>query len=465
MKIKTRLIILGSCAALFLILAPWIVLYSLGYRVDFANMKLRGTGGIYVYAVPEPLSISIDSKLAEKTGLFSSAVFMQNIMPGLHSVLIKKEGYYDYQKNLEVQEKEVAKLENVILFKQKIDFTLLENNIGYFSPSPGKNTMLIAKLEKSNINFEIINVNNGQKKTASLAIVNGKISNVAWSDNATKVLLKINSSYYVLDATGAKPTITALPLLTGASQINFNPQKSDELFFIKGRDFYSNLKIPPIIEDVATYSLSGANITWLSYDGFLYQGDVTGAQPSTISAKAFEIKEGASYQVETINGITFLKENGGLFFLNKDFKTFQLFYDKVTDMKSSPDNQKILYVNDHQIIISSSEHNHQDKILLDVYTDTIKDVQWLNSSYLAVSSGDTISISEIDTRGNINKITLPETITANSILLQTQTTQTTPTDNQQTITLKSPKTFFHWQDKKLYIFSDGNVIVSEKLIP
>ena len=54
-----------------------------------------------------------------KTSRFDNSVFVQNMLPGPHQILVKKDGYYDYQKNLEVIENQVAKLEHVILFKKE----------------------------------------------------------------------------------------------------------------------------------------------------------------------------------------------------------------------------------------------------------------------------------------------------------------------------------------------------------
>ncbi len=123
---RTRLIILAICAVLFLVLIPFILLYSMGYRIDFENKKIVGTGGIYVRAMPNPLDITIDSKTTQ-TGRFTPSVFVQNLLPKKHSVVIAKEGYFDYHKNLQVKEKEVTKLEHVILFKKEIPFEILEN--------------------------------------------------------------------------------------------------------------------------------------------------------------------------------------------------------------------------------------------------------------------------------------------------------------------------------------------------
>ena len=122
---KTRTIILIICVALFLVVSPILIMYSMGYRYDFKNLKITATGGIYIRTFPTADQISIDSAKSQKPGMFSNSVFTQNLLPGDHSVLIKKDGYYDYNKTLPVEEKEVTKLENVLLFKTNILFEVL----------------------------------------------------------------------------------------------------------------------------------------------------------------------------------------------------------------------------------------------------------------------------------------------------------------------------------------------------
>ncbi|TSC94401.1 MAG: hypothetical protein CEN87_522 [Parcubacteria group bacterium Licking1014_1] len=125
---KIRLIILLVCGFLFLIITPSIVLYSLGYRIDFEKRRIVATGGIYLKIWPQPAEVFIDSKLSGKTNIFFDYVFAQNLLPKQHSVLIKKEGYFSYQKTLNVKEKEVAKLEHILLFKKNMSFEFLKNS-------------------------------------------------------------------------------------------------------------------------------------------------------------------------------------------------------------------------------------------------------------------------------------------------------------------------------------------------
>ncbi|MDO8486155.1 MAG: PEGA domain-containing protein [Candidatus Staskawiczbacteria bacterium] len=122
---KIRSLILVICVIMFLIVAPYIVIYSLGYRIDFEQKKLVLTGGIYVKALPQGVDVIIDSKISNKTNLLSPTVFIQNLLPKQHQIEIKKDGYYDYKKTLEIKEKEVIKLDRIVLFKKDIPFEIL----------------------------------------------------------------------------------------------------------------------------------------------------------------------------------------------------------------------------------------------------------------------------------------------------------------------------------------------------
>lgn len=122
---RTRFIVFIVCVALFFVVAPYIIIYSLGYRVDFEQKKIVITGGIYVKALPQGVDVIIDSKITNRINLLSPSVFVQDLLPKKHSILIKKDGYYDYNKTLEVKEKEATRLERVILFKKNIAFEIL----------------------------------------------------------------------------------------------------------------------------------------------------------------------------------------------------------------------------------------------------------------------------------------------------------------------------------------------------
>ena len=459
---KTRLIILAICAVLFSIITPYIILYSLGSRVDIKKFKVVATGGMYVVAQPQGTTISVDSETSATTGIFSNSFFTQDLLPGSHVVTITKDGYYGYQKTLEVQEKAVTKLEHVTLIQQDISFDLLQSLVDYVSLSPNGNLAVTAKINKTNIQFEAINLQNQQKQGFELAIAAKNIVDVIWGQDQNKALVLIDKNYYLLDQLPQNPKITPLPLLAGATAATFDPQNATQFFFIRANNLYSTKPAAilseqglPLIKNVAAYFAQNQTITWLATDGFLYSSNVAAVLANKISSQTFAVNKTSAYELLFASNLIILKQDKNTFLFNQKTGTFESFYSPVTDLKMSPDNQHILLFNDHELAYFAT-NNPGDKIFLNRFSGTITEAYWLNNDYLIFNLGGKVVISEIDTRGNINEVTLPNTITLQSQLLA-------PTDNK--FEIKTPKIFFNDADKKLYILTQGNLIVSERLVP
>ena len=272
---KNRFIILAIFAVLFFIVTPYLVLYSLGYRVDFAKMKIVATGGIYIKALPQELDITIDSKIKNKTGRFSSDIFQQNLLPGTHSVLIAKNGYYDYRKNLEVQERAVTKLEHVILFKKDIIFEaipgesqlppdqqvpedayVIKNNNLYYSNIPQNNTL--SKTQKNTPvakNIIIYKVSGGNiiwlgldgflYKSLANGTVAEKLNSVKISLSKTSVYSLFVFSQHIFLKEGAalwllnKETKSLLNFYNPATQLELSPSGQKFIFYNDYEILYS----------------------------------------------------------------------------------------------------------------------------------------------------------------------------------------------------------------------------------
>jgi len=305
---KTRWIIFLLCIAVFLIIAPYIILYSLGYRVDFSNMRLVGTGGIYVRATPNVEEIIIDDKITNKPGIFSNAVFVQNLLPTLHSVLIKKTGYHSYQKNLLVKEKEVTKLEHVILFKENITFEALppasqspfdrpapedryviKNNNLYYSNAPEntdltqtqKNTPVLENIIAYKIsNGDIVwlgvdgflyNFNaNGQsvQKLSLLAKLVNKKNTYEIFTVGTNVFLKENAALLAFD----NVTKSFQDFYSPVIGMKESPNKEKFVFYSGSEIFYSFLDVEkPQKTSLYKSSEKIAYVEWINNDYILFK--------------------------------------------------------------------------------------------------------------------------------------------------------------------------------------------------
>jgi len=118
--------------AVFLIGLPFILAFSLSYKFDRRSFKFTRTGIISIKTQPPGATVILDGKkLVDKTPLS-----IPELLPGIHTLTLELDGYYPYDRQVEVERGGVTRLEKVILFplrpdtqqvnKEKISFFLLD---------------------------------------------------------------------------------------------------------------------------------------------------------------------------------------------------------------------------------------------------------------------------------------------------------------------------------------------------
>lgn len=456
---KIRLSILFICIICFLTITPFLVAYSMGYRFDFEKNKVVSTGGVYVRTFPAAEQIIIDSKTYSKPGIFSNSVFIQSLLPKNHTIYIQKDGYYNYFKTLPVQERTVTKLENITLFKKSLQFNLISDNTDYFSIAPNNQNAITINTDKNTTIINYFNLNSNSISQSQKIIIPeiGKVSDVKWAGNSEAALIKIQStgkiSYYFLDGSLAKPTAELLPYLDkNSDQIFFNPRDNQEIFYEENQILYSLKNKEPelIIKNLITYSFYRNNILWLSSDGGLYQSDTLGNFIDAVSSKSLSPDFNKQYRMAIISDKIFLQESNPLLMFNLETKIFENIFDTDGNYKiiSSPDSKNLIFCSKENIYVYPIiEKDEQHKLYSG---EKIENCQWLNNDYIILSDKSQIIISEIDYRGNINTVVLPSSIQL---------------EQNKTLALNNPKTFYINQSGKLYILTDRTFIASEKLTP
>lgn len=119
---KLRLAIIIGFVAIYFVLSPFLILYSLGYRFDFKHLRIVSTGGIYLRTWPEGAKVSLNGKEITEA-LFSNELLIQGLNPNKYLVNVEKENYSSWSKTLLVEEKSVNKVESVTLIKNNIVFS------------------------------------------------------------------------------------------------------------------------------------------------------------------------------------------------------------------------------------------------------------------------------------------------------------------------------------------------------
>lgn len=121
MKLRTRRILFFLLLGVFLIAAPLLVIYSLGYAIDFKARTLIETGSVFIKSRTPQTSVFLNGALAKETSFFSGSALLTGIKPGAYLVRIEKAGYQPWSRIITVTPALVTELRNVLLIQNRID--------------------------------------------------------------------------------------------------------------------------------------------------------------------------------------------------------------------------------------------------------------------------------------------------------------------------------------------------------
>jgi hypothetical protein len=409
MKSWQRKILFSFFLFLFLILAPTLILYSFGYRFDFEKKKITQTGGIFVKAMPKEVEIFVDGKFVKRTDFFFGSALIENLLPKKHKVEIKKENYFPWEKELEVEEKKATEIKNLILFPKNLKISLLSKNVDDFWFSPDGKKIILKERENERWSLELYSIEDEVKSRLleedDLSKGSVEILNLKFSENSNEIEIETKVG---------KETKNLLLDLTKPSQI-----KEIE-----------KIKIP---ENILCYQIKNRNSYFLEKSGFLFKGDSNLANKEKLNEVPILIEK--ECKLEIWNNFIFLVGDEDIFRLNPESKSFEKILEGGKELKVSPDSKKIALFSKSEIWLLKE---NGEKVFLNRFSEKIEDLFWINDNYLIFKTQDKIKISETDNRDKVNVIDFLE--------------------------FKGNKFFFNQSDKKIYLLEEGILYQSENIL-
>ena len=136
MPLKKRRFYFYTLFVVFFIVIPIITLYTSGYRIS-KDFKIVETGGIYIYSPETGSEIYINNKKKDETSIFKRDIFVQNLKPDTYAILIAKEGFWPWAKDVEVRERHVSEAiaflvpkepDGTIVTRNTTEFVITDNN-------------------------------------------------------------------------------------------------------------------------------------------------------------------------------------------------------------------------------------------------------------------------------------------------------------------------------------------------
>jgi len=463
---KARTILFLICLALFILTAPTIILYSQGYRVDIDSKKITQTGGLFLKVIPKQVEVFIDGKLKKKTDFFFGSALIENLLPRKYKIEIKKEGYELWEKNLEVKEKEVIEVKNIVLIPKNQNFSILTENAKEFWFSPDEKKIILLEEDKSS-------------SPPSLLLRKSSVSEKTETGWALKLYdLERNVKSHLVDEYSFISTSRYARVIDekdiyskGADLLELEfSSDSKEIFLEVGVEEqlkYFTLeidKVPPVLterkiastpEDIVTSQVFNGENYYLDNSGHLFKNPSIAKGEDErkfidygekITEKPFPIKAETEYKLNIFPENIFLWENKTLYLFSPNSKSFEKFFENASLLTISPDNKKLVLISDYEIwilflkeIANQPQRKAGEQLFLVRLSEKIGDCFWLNSDYLIFNAANKIKIAEIDDRDKTNIVDVAE--------------------------FESPEIFWNQFDKKLYILSGNNLSQSEKLLP
>ena len=419
---KTRTILFLICLFLFILIAPSVIFYSQGYRIDInppaGGIKITKTGGLFLKIVPKQVEVFVDGKLKKKTDFFFGSALIENLLPKKYKIQIKKEGYYLWEKNLEIKEKEVAEVKNIVLIQENPNFSILTKEVKDFWVSPDERKIILFEENEKGWGLKLFDLERNIKShlidEKDISREKVELFDLEFSSDSKEIFLEVGMEEQIKHFILA---IDKIPPVLAESEEPLSP-----------------------FENTLTYKTVGQDIYHLNNLGHLFKNE------GELTEKLFPVKLETEYTLEIFQDFVFLGEGQILYQFNLDSKSFEKFFEPIKDLKISPDYKKIVYFSNYEIWIlflketsAQPQRKARDKLFLIRLSEQIKDCFWFDSNYLVFNAGNNLKIAEIDDRDRINVVEI--------------------------VKFENPKIFWNQNDKKLYVLSDENLYQSERLSP
>ena len=143
---RTRNVLFIILFILFLITAPIVVFYSLGWRFNWETKRIVQTGVFYFRVWPKNAQLYIDGEFKDKTDFFFNSTSVSDLLPGKYKIEIKKEGYYDWEKTLKIEKRKVTEAKNIVLVPKKPFFNIITKPVEDFFFSPNQEKIILKQV-------------------------------------------------------------------------------------------------------------------------------------------------------------------------------------------------------------------------------------------------------------------------------------------------------------------------------
>lgn len=204
MNLRTRRIIYITFILIFFLIAPLLIFFALGYRYNFIKGRVEKTGVLFIKSYPKNADIYLNGKLSKNT----TPTQISRLLANNYEIKIIKEGYFPWTKILPIYQQTTTFIEDVTLFKNKLDFkNLLLGNFTDLLVSPDSTKVVILKEDSQKSSILLFNlVNQKDKLLFQSTIPKTNFTIDCWCNSSNKIIVKADYDYLIINAETANVT-------------------------------------------------------------------------------------------------------------------------------------------------------------------------------------------------------------------------------------------------------------------
>ncbi|MFA5020616.1 MAG: PEGA domain-containing protein [Patescibacteria group bacterium] len=411
MTIFHRRLIYSIFIGIFLIAAPLIVLYTMGYRYNLTKGRVQKTGIIRITSTPRGADIQLNGIKYE---LSQTPARIEKLLPGDYEIKLSKDGYYDWQKKLPVYENGTTFAEKIILWKKSEPANLSSTTAASWLVSPDKN---IVAVSDGRATIELLDINSGilgELSGGNLEIIatipgSDSLRLLSFSPSGRYLLAQgianKKNNYYLIDSLAKNykkfPSQDYLNVRWGDSPW---ANDSDNLYALDQSGLWN----------IDFTSLQPAKkITAITADDFYifdkiayYLNDSTLLEPYSNENRPIKLDCSACRFKNIENNRAIVTDGAGkilIIDLNRQIKTIEL---TAKDIDWLNPNSLIAY-NDYEIYIYETTKNSPE--LITRLSSPILSASWHpDGRYLVFSAENKLKIIELDNRERRNTVDIAE---------------------------------------------------------
>ncbi len=422
---KTRNILFLFFVLLFFVITPIASLYTAGYKFNFSwppNLKtiLQKTGMFVIETEPEGAKIFINDKIPES---FFKKIFnsdnqittptkIKSLTPGKYDVKIELDGYWSWQKKMNIYPGQTTQIKDIKLFKKDLPIKIIDAKTQNIEISPNKK--YIAFIED---NYGILlNLKNEERETFKLDENFTNKKNISWSFDGKKILIKnkiikIENNYEMNLSQIIGDKITNIQWSqTDNNKIFYQYLDSINIFNINSQESKTIFKGEKCLD----YIQDGNNLIIISPYGEIIKIKRFNIENGKID-KELDFPYSSEYNLlDFENGLIHLYDNRFkiLYLIDLD-SYFSPLKDVINNIRKYQwiNYNTLLYNNDFEIWLYNIETKNKD-LITRISKPITKVMQYPSGKYILYSTTKDINIVELDKkeRRNITELIKVEKI-------------------------------------------------------